>query len=649
MGKASRKKGQKSPKGPQALALKGSLVKLCQNPLFALAILSFIGFLSYSNTFSADFHFDDTSNIVENERIRDLKNFRNFSGSRFIGFLSFAINYHFGKLEVFGYHLVNLVIHIASGFLVYVLLLLLFRASSDHPPSGKDQGLPSILSAWIALAAGLIFVAHPIQTQAVTYIVQRFASLAAFFYILAIVCYLKSRLGGRLRGGSIVWYGLALIATVLAMKTKENTFTLPIVLLIMEGVFFRPISRLRWVSLIPFIMTLAIIPSSVPGALGEGEAGLIRGTTEVSRWEYFLTQTRVIMTYLRLVILPIEQTVDYDYPIFHSLWTPSVLISFSFLTTFFLGAIFLLFRAQSTRHNSRLVSFGILWFFLALSIESSIIPIRDVIFEHRMYLPLAGILIAIAGGVGGGLGQTQWRVRKGVINVGFLVILVVLTFATYERNKIWQNGLTLWGDGVRKAPNKPRPHHNFGSSLLARGFQKEALEEFKTTLDLDPEYAMAHLNIGKIYKDQRRYTEAVEEYNMALELEPKVAQIHSNLGNALRHLGRLPEAIQEYKTALELGPELAGVHNNLGNAYKQGGRTVEAIKEYKKAIELQSDLAQPHFNLGDIYQKQGSFKKAAQYYRRALEIRPDYSYAKKALKSLPTTKPLKEDPLGLIE
>lgn len=190
---------------------------------------------------------------------------------------------------------------------------------------------------------------------------------------------------------------------------------------------------------------------------------------------------------------------------------------------------------------------GFLWnsfFFVTLSIESSIIPIRDVIFEHRMYLPFAGDLIAGAAWVGGTVGQSQWQVRKEVINAGFLILLMVLGFATYERNKVWKDGLTLWGDGVKKAPNKPRVHHNLGSSLLVRGFQKEALEQFQTTLELDPEYGMAHLNIGKIYKDQGRYAEAIEEYNLALAIESDIAQIHSNLGNALRHLGRLPEEIK---------------------------------------------------------------------------------------------------------
>ena len=647
MGKASRRKGQKDQQDQQGWTTKEWLGRFFRHPLSVLALLSLIGFLAYSNTFSADFHFDDTSNIVENPRIRDPSNFLDLAGSRSVGFLTFALNYRFGGLDVFGYHLVNLLIHIATGFLVYLLIRLLFQVSIPPLPSGQTQDSDTA-PAWIAMAAAMLFVAHPIQTQAVTYIVQRFASLAALFYILAIVCYFKWRLLGRLRKRSVFWYGLALIATILAMKTKENTFTLPIMILILEVAFFRPLSRKRWLSLIPFLLTLLIIPASIPDALGEGEAGLVRETTDISRWDYFLTQTRVIMTYLRLVLLPVNQTVDYDYPIFHSLWEPSVLISFIFLTCLFLGAIYFTYRSNSTRYNSRLVSFGILWFFVSLSIESSIIPIRDVIFEHRMYLPFAGILIATAALVGGTVGQSQWRLRKEVMIAGFLIILMVLGFATYERNKVWKDGLTLWGDGVRKAPNKSRVHHNLGSSLLVRGFQKEALEQFQTTLVIDPEYGMAYLNIGKIYKDQGRYAEAIEEYNLALALEPDIAQIHSNLGNALRHLGQLPEAIKEYKTALALEPDLAGVHNNLGNAYKQLGRTIEAIEEYRKAIKLQFDLVQPHFNLGDIYQKKGNVKEAARHYRMALEIRPDYRPARKALKSI-SSKPPKADPLGLIE
>jgi len=196
MGKGSRKKGKRVEKGsPPEINAPPSQGYL-PRPLAVLFLLSLLATLIYSNTFSSPFHFDDTPNIVENPQIKDLSNFLGFSGSRAVGFLSFALNYHFNGLDVFGYHLVNLLIHIANGFLVYSLVLLLFKASaSDH----GSQQLPTLNSQpgaapWIALVTALLFVSHPIQTQAVTYIVQRFASLVALFYLLTLVCYLKWRL-----------------------------------------------------------------------------------------------------------------------------------------------------------------------------------------------------------------------------------------------------------------------------------------------------------------------------------------------------------------------------------------------------------------------------------------------------------------------
>src|SRR3989338_8070945 len=157
-----------------------------------LIILSLLAGLVYSNSFSVPFHFDDHLNIVENARIKQPASFTDFSGTRYVGFLSFALNYQFGGLNVFGYHLVNLLIHIANVFLVYWLVLLLFRASSSPSPIPHS---PSPFAPWIALTTALLFLVHPIQTQAVTYIVQRFASLVTLFYLLAVVCYLKWRLG----------------------------------------------------------------------------------------------------------------------------------------------------------------------------------------------------------------------------------------------------------------------------------------------------------------------------------------------------------------------------------------------------------------------------------------------------------------------
>jgi len=392
MGRARRTKEQRQKKlSPSQVTPPSSYLEPIDFPdrsLAVLLLLSLLAALIYSNTFSIPFHFDDADNIVQNPQIKDLTNFFDLSGSRYVGFLSFALNYSVGGLQVFEYHLVNLIIHIANGFLVYSLVLLLFKAESQHS-SLTTHDSPLTTVPWIALGAAMLFVAHPIQTQAVTYIVQRFASLVTLFYLLTVFCYLKWRLASSETRSRYLWYGGALLSTVLAMKTKENSFTLPFMILSVEAIFFRSSTRKRWLALLPFLLTLPIIPLSHPGAMGEGEAGFAQGTAEISRSDYLFTQFRVIVTYLRLLFLPIGQNLDYDYPIYHSILEPAVLFSFLFLLLIFVVSLFVIFYSRLTTQDSqlRLMGFGMVWFFLTLSIESSIIPIKDVIFEHRLYLP----------------------------------------------------------------------------------------------------------------------------------------------------------------------------------------------------------------------------------------------------------------------
>ncbi len=357
MGRARRTKEQRQKKlSPQQTTSPSSFFGPNDFPVRSLAVLlllSLLAALIYSSTFSIPFHFDDADNIVQNPQIKDLANFFDLSGSRYVGFLSFALNYSVGGLQVFGYHLVNLIIHIANGFLVYSLVLLLFKAESQHSPLMAHDSQPTTAS-WIALAAALLFVAHPIQTQAVTYIVQRFASLVTLFYLLTVVCYLKWRLASSETRSRILWYGGAVLSTVLAMKTKENSFTLPFMILLLEGVFFQSSTRKRWLALLPFLLTLPIIPLSHSGAMGEGEAGFAQETAEISGSDYLFTQFRVIVTYIRLLFLPIQQNLDYDYPIYHSILEPAVLLSFLFLLSIFILSLFVIFHSRLTAQDSRL-------------------------------------------------------------------------------------------------------------------------------------------------------------------------------------------------------------------------------------------------------------------------------------------------------
>jgi tetratricopeptide (TPR) repeat protein len=641
MGKARKKR----PEEKEALSLSRTTLSryaLITHPLAALSLIAVIATLIYSNTFSASFHFDDVNNIVNNPTIKSLSNFVDFSGTRYIGFLSFALNYHFGGLNVFGYHLVNLLIHITNGFLVYSLVLLLFKASE----SGKGQETAYLsaqtqesasTSSWIALATALLFVAHPIQTQAVTYIVQRFASLAALFYLSTVVCYLKWRLNSLENRSRYFWYAGALVSTILAMKTKENTFTLPFMLVLVELVFFRPLAKKSWIGLIPFLLTLPIIPLSSRHVLGEAEAGFAQETIEISRPDYLFTQFRVILTYLRLFILPIHQNLDYDYPIYHSLFELPVFLSFLFLLSLFGLAVFLLLNSKRRTQTSQLMAFGILWFFLTLSIESSIIPIRDVIFEHRLYLPSVGFFLVMSVAIARGSESLRARVdckgflslfvSPGIYHLAFFLIVTSLSIATYQRNFIWKDGFTIWTDVINKSPEKARAHLNLGIAYRDRQRFEEAFQEHQIALKLKPNYIDAHISLGLIYQNQGRLEEAIRELQMALKLKPDLAEAHINLGLIYQNQGRLEEAIRELQIALKLKPDLAEAHINLGLVYQNQGRLEEAIRELQIALKLKPDLAEAHINLGIIYKKLGRLEEAIREFQLALSLKSDLAEA----------------------
>jgi hypothetical protein len=263
------------------------------------------------------------------------------------------------------------------------------------------------------LFAALLFAVHPIQTQAVTYIVQRFASLAALFYLFALVTYIKFRLislqtpileGQHHRPGISVkryaLYAVSLISVILAMKTKEFAFTLPVVMAICEFMFFKETLKRRMLYLAPIILTMVIIPPSLSdtsgslseiGGIDEAAAEISGARDKISRWDYLNTQFRVIVTYIRLLFLPISQNLDYDYPIYRSFFSPAVILSFMFLLLLFGIGIYLFYISRITHCALRITAFGIFWFFVTLSVESSVIPIDAL--EHRVYLPSVDSLL----------------------------------------------------------------------------------------------------------------------------------------------------------------------------------------------------------------------------------------------------------------
>jgi len=632
--------------------------------IFFLLLIAVVGLIAYSNTFNFQFVYDDLNNITDNPLIRQLDNFIFPAGGykgylpRAVGFFTFALNYHFGGLNVTGYHVVNLIIHITNAILVYFLVVLTFNtpyfsgqrsALSDNPPSSPlklrgDRG--ELLSPhFIALFSALLFVSHPLQTQAVTYIVQRLTSLATMFYLLSIVMYIKARLMTQKSIGNGLWvigheenapvpftyhllpityFSLSLLFAVLAMLTKEISFTLPLVIILYEFTFFRSTLKKKLFFVLPLLLTLTIIPLSIMGTdkpLGEilsDLSGKFRVQTELSRWDYLFTQFRVIVTYIRLLFFPVNQNLDYDYPVYHSFFEPPVYLSFLLFLSIVGIAVYLLYKTRmmsnersAVRNNPpsayplplnpyfRLVAFGIFWFFITLSVTSSVIPIVDVIVEHRVYLPSAGAFISIS--AIGFILTERLSVRLPKINKTaiplFALIICVLSIVTHERNFVWKDELSLWQDVVEKAPRNARGHFNLGVAYNSLGMHDKAIDHLLTALSLNPDDPEIHYNLGLAYSDEGMTAQSIEQLKSALRLKPDFYEAHYDIAVDYMSLNLTDKAVEHLTMALKLQPNDPAAHNNLGIAYASKGEIEKAIEHFRAAIKLKPDFHEAYNNL----------------------------------------------------
>jgi tetratricopeptide (TPR) repeat protein len=649
-----------------------------------LLAISVLGLIAYSNTFNSPFHFDDIGSIVNNPIVKDLGyfsepemakglEFHKSLKKRYVGYLTFALNYGVHGLNVTGYHVVNLLIHIANAFLVYFLILLMFKT-----PFLEISQL-RIYSRHIAVITALLFVSHPVQTQAVTYIVQRLTSLATMFYMASLLAYVKSRLAvqGPRR---YVLYPASLIFAALAMKTKEIAFTLPLIITLFEFSFLPPtlpraaggtkVIR-RAFFLIPlFVIMLAMLSTVIePGRpLSEtfGDIVEVKVVEEISRHDYMLTESRVLVTYLRLLAFPVRQNLDYDYPVFNSFFDLQVLLSFLFLSGIFCLAVFLYCRSRITDyhsesdvqkpeiHSSRLIAFGIFWFFLALSVESSIVPLHPI-YEHRVYLPSVGVFIAIA--TLAFLAVDKFRQSRLPLLTALTALIVVFSATTYARNSVWQSEISLWEDTAGKSPHRARVQNNLGSAYISAGMFDKAEKRLNIALALKPDYAMVHNNLGLLYSATGQNEKAlkhqltaigldpefpgayydlgsvymvmgmpekaVDHYSAALRLNPGYAEAHYEMGTIYCKKGESDNAAGYYMTAIKLNPGYAEAYNGLGNAYFKKGMMAEALKYYMTALRLRNDYAEAHFNTGVIYLIQGSTELAEEHFYQALQPR-DY-------------------------
>jgi hypothetical protein len=393
--------------------------------LGAVSLLAACVLIVYSNTFNSTFHFDDTPQIVENLKLRDLKNLPEIiKGARGVTMATFAMNYAAGGLNVVGYHIVNTWIHIINGILVYFLVFLtLSRISTD-----------TVWSKRIAAFSALLFALHPVQTQAVTYIVQRMESLASLFFLAGLLIFLKAATASTQKK-RLILYACVVLTFIAGFKSKEIAITLPAVIFLYDLYFLSGGSirgvAVRWplyailAVIVVYLSISTIVPMGGFGDLSEESSGLAGlaaapaaeppsagfGVESITPKEYLFTQLNVLFYYMTLLVVPANQNLDYDFPVSGAFFEtpqlnegtalnipipPPAVSLVLHMAVIGLAVYFFIRSRKKPGPRGLAASFFILWFYIILSPTSSFIPILDVIFEHRVYLPSLGFFVVFA-------------------------------------------------------------------------------------------------------------------------------------------------------------------------------------------------------------------------------------------------------------
>jgi tetratricopeptide (TPR) repeat protein len=635
------------------------------------AIIALAALAVYANSFNGAFVFDDIPWILVDPGVHKLwplsdvlfSSNPNFVSGRPVVNLTIAVNYVLGGTDSRGYHAVNIAIHILAGLTLFGIV----RRTLAFPVL---RGRFTAAATPLALAVALVWIVHPLQTAAVTYVIQRTEALVGLFYLLTLYCVIRGAGSGR----SWRWYAAAVAACFLGMGTKEVMVTAPVVVLLydrtfLSGSFAAALSR-RWGLYLAMATTWGVVVwTLVSTGFHTGSTGLSAGgfTPE----SYALTQPGVIVHYLQLAFWPAGMSLDYGWPAaesFNAIVPPAALIG-SLVALTIWGLV----------RNSPLGFLGV-WFFAILAPTSSFVPIKDAAFDHRLYLPLAAVVaLTIIGGhtlcdrfipraLGGGSPLRRWAAPICLLGVA----LIALGCATVARNEVFSSAADVWRDVLEKDPNRARAHNNLAAVLIDEGQYADGIEHCRTALKLTPGYADAENNIGHALALQGKVDEAIPWYKLALEhypnhhfalvnlaaalvekketasaIElyeiflnnfPQDAKVQYDLATCFRKQGDVAKAIEHLTAAIDIDPGYPDAHNDLASLLAAQGSTAEAIAHFQQALRLRPDFPSAHYNLGAALWREGKIREAEDQWREAVRLQPkDADYLSKLAYVLSTS------------
>lgn len=609
----------------------------CSRNWMAFGLLFVIVFTIYSNTFDASWHLDDYANITMNKRLHltDLKTesllktlYADPDGGnklnkmyRPVACLTLALNWYLGRENVTGYHIVNIAIHIFCTFFLFLTVMAFYDTPRLKSKFRND-------AYFVALLSAVLWAVNPIQTQAVTYIVQRMASLAALFYITGIYFYLKGRNAGQLKYAFLYYTGCTFVF-LLAIGSKENTIILPLALILIEILFYQDLTlpetrkKICWVLIIGGLLiaiggSLFFLPPN-PFAFLQGY-----DNRSFSMSERLLTEPRVITFYLSQIFYPIANrfSIEHDFLVSSSLFKPwTTLPAIIFLICLITSGIIQMKKRP-------FISLAVLFFFLNHLIESTIFPL-ELVFEHRNYLPSLFLFLPVSVGLKKMVDNYQRKKRfiYLIISAFIVCLLTAVSLGTYTRNFVWASEKTLWQDTIKKAPNRARPFINIASKHFEKiGDFDKAFFLFQKALELDsstPRYykSLCLNNMAVIYSKWKRFEEAIPLFQEAIKNNPKYGTAQYNLLVALLNMGKWDLALEHSEKLIQSYSE-SDYFNLKGAILLNQGRLKEALICFKQSLYLNAGDWKTYLGLGVAYSMLGEVKKAEHFMVIASRINP---------------------------
>jgi len=592
--------------------------------LFPLGLI-IAGVWAFQNGLNGTMVFDDNSSIVDDLFVHRFGPWSQlFQEHRPFLRITFALNYFFGGLDVLGYHLVNLGIHIIAGLTLFGII-----RRTIHVSKRLRTYIPQ--AAFLAFCSSLIWLVHPLQTASVTYIVQRGESLMGLFYLSCLYFIIRGATTRRWR--SMVWYGGAVIAFTVGIGIKEVIATAPLILLLFDRIFlttsWREVMKRRWIVYLimfsPGLIWLIInmLPVLIPASLRSPDmpaqiASAGFNVPGITPFKYAATQPGVILHYLSLTFWPSQLVIDYKWPFVQDVTAhvlPIVLICVLLIITGW---------ALIKRPAAGFLCAG---FFIILAPTSSIMPIVDPIFEHRMYLSLAAVIILVVFGMHILISRFPSPLSVWVQSVLVGVMALTLSLRTIDRNEDYRSPMAIWEQAISIYPENQRAHVNLGVAYNRAGNLDKALEHYLIAIDLEPHDALTMYNLGFGFYEVGRVVEARFMYNQIFTMyarAPIVSKTCNQLGLIALTENDLNTARQMFQRAVRVFPPSAVSHSNLALVEFRQGNFTEAQEHIEDALMYQPDFAEAYYQRGVVHERLDQKDKAIESYARAVSLKPDY-------------------------